>query len=484
MTPKHKALIIGLVSFIYYAVLSAKTWTWVFVSQDSGDWLAAAQMWFTPQPYGSPLYIFLAKIVNALPIDLVIGMTILLSALPAAITIAFSYLIAHNITENKLIQYTIPAIMLGSAVLLTQASVVEEYAISIMFVSIAIYAYQLNRIRLWLLMLALGAAVHIIVALLAVIWLLLEWKRRNEWSKHLWIPLVFGVLPYSYLLYTMGTDTPRLIGGGLSLEAINTWAGSTGTIGTMAAIEAPERLIQATGVMLASFGLALVPLYLGFKARQSLGRIGVISAALIVITWFLYLTNRDYTTWTFTTFTIMCVAILITHGLTQMTQNQIKAVLGGALILIGWNSIWLNADVVTKSDPMATDYESALMSIPDGSAVITPRGCATGLGLAYVMASGKDLVPILLYPTAEPIDEVVYNDYLKWVKDTWGIEGRNTLELVKDAFKTRDVYFAAPILPFWEKAFGLKETDNRMLYKVWLVILQPDWSESELETYQ
>ena len=65
------AWFIGGISFIYLMVLSAKSYTWVFASEDAADWLASSILWFVPQPVGSPLYILLGHAINVLPIDLV-----------------------------------------------------------------------------------------------------------------------------------------------------------------------------------------------------------------------------------------------------------------------------------------------------------------------------------------------------------------------------------------------------------------------------
>lgn len=488
---KYTPLILFGLSLIYYVTLSAKTWTWTFVSQDSGDWLASAQMWFTPQPYGSPLYIFLAKAVNIIPGDLVFNMTFFLSCIPGAVVIALTYMIAKELTRDHVISFIVGLVMLGCAILLTQSTVVEEYALSAMFIFLAFYYYIKNDKKAWLFMLACGLAVHVILGLLALVWLALEWRNRSEWLRHLWVILLVGVLPYSYLIVTMGTDTPRLIGGGLSLASINTWLGSTSTIATMSAVEAPERLIQASGVLISAFAFALIPLYTGIKNRNLDGinpqkiQLHRVCFALLLVVAFLYVTNRDYTTWTFLTFGLPCFVVFISHGLKMTSQNPKLAVFLGALMLLVLNSLFLNANQITNENPLATEYESALMSLEDNSAVITPRGCATGLGLAYVLSNGKELAPILLYPSKEKVDEVVYNDYLDWLERDYGISGDNTLELVKSALdQNRKVYFSFPVFDFWEKAFLMAPTDSPTLFQVYWVDLDPDWTEEELETYQ
>ena len=132
-------------SFVYYFVLASKQWTWVFVSGDSGDWLAAANIWMAPQPYGSPLYIVLGHLINMLPGSLVDNMTILLSVLPAAITVGLVYLIVYKMTENARIGIVCAVVMLGASIPLSQATVLEEYSLCVMFVVMAFYMYLLDK---------------------------------------------------------------------------------------------------------------------------------------------------------------------------------------------------------------------------------------------------------------------------------------------------------------------------------------------------
>ena len=87
MKSKIIPFIVFAISFIYYSILSSKVYTWLFASGDSGDWLAASNWWIVPQPYGSPLYISLGHFLDLFGGDLVVKMTILLSCLPAAITV-------------------------------------------------------------------------------------------------------------------------------------------------------------------------------------------------------------------------------------------------------------------------------------------------------------------------------------------------------------------------------------------------------------
>ena len=135
-------LIIFLTAFSYFALLSSKTYTWVFVSEDAADWLACSTMWMVPQPLGSPLYILLGQFLNILPGDLVIKMTMILSCLPSAITVTLVYLIVRHLTNKESIAITSAMVLAASAIFMSQSTILEEYALAVMLLTLGYYFFS------------------------------------------------------------------------------------------------------------------------------------------------------------------------------------------------------------------------------------------------------------------------------------------------------------------------------------------------------
>ena len=461
---------------------------------DSGDWLSSVLLTMTPHPYGSPLYILLGKALNVLPFNIVNSMTVVLSVLPAAVTVGLVYEVVkkavsvstpfgkHKDTlcrkltkETHNVALVTSLVVMGCAVFLTQATVLESYSLTIMLLTAAVYFHQRGNTRLWLLMLGLGTAVHIIIGVITLAWMVIEKNRWQTWASHLWIFALSGFAPYLYTLWTMSLDTPKLFGGGLSLDGILTWAGGTDRIGTLAVVDAPKRIWQLGLVMLSSFGLALIPMMKGIRERNGL-KLGLLSFSVVFIAVFLYVTNLDFTTWTYLLFGLPFFAIFIGYGLTKMKRYQVQAVLVSAITLITFNAYFLNAHLATAAEPMAQQYEAALMSVEDGAAILIPSGSTTGSGFFYVM-SKKDLIPIVL--NANP-PNVNYKAYTEQVNRKYQLEGNTTLELTQDALlKSIPVYFAGPLTPFWDKAFDVR--GEGPLLRVWGLNMKPDWSDEEIK---
>lgn len=457
MRALNKKLIgIGVFSYIYLAILSAKQFTWVFQSGDSGDWLASAKLWFVPQAFGSPLYISLAKLVGMTPFDLPIAMTAALSAIPSTITILLVFLIVKKLTDNEWYASVSSLVLLASVVFLSQSTIVEEYALSTMFLTLAFYMYILGHKKLTALSLGLGMAVHIFILPVAVLWLAVHYRTWREWVKPALVFAASGILPYTLILYLMASDAPQLFAGGLSWESINGYLGGTYVVGSLGLNGLPERGLMFIAIMAVSLGLAWIPISKAVKPLDTLIKMMIMVIGFSV--WY-YLTNLDFAVWTYLIFGMPFLAILTGIGLSRMSFNHLKVVAAGAFILLGFNAFFFNADIATRDNPQAQVYFNSTMRLPEGSAVISDRYGFYPFTIYYAYAEGKDIIPLFMPPD----DSVVlYDNYLEWVKNEYDLEGENIQEITENLIGTRVIYILPPAVDSkfdeWQDIFEVKES--------------------------
>ncbi len=434
---------IFLVALTYYAALSAKSYTWVFISGDSGDWLAASNWWMVPQPYGSPLYILLGQLLNAFPGDLVVKMTIGLSVIPSAVTVMLVYLIVQRLTHNKAIAVASVLVLLGSAIFLSQSTVLEEYALATMLLTLGFWTY-INDHRYWTaLCWGLGVSIHVFVLGAVLFWLIIEW--RNYLKPFVLVTLPIVTVLYGFILLLMYLDTPRLLAGGLNLYSLQQYLFVTAgaILGQLSVFEAPKRLLFTAQLVMMSFGLALIPLTK--SVRKPIPKSTAVMLGVILWTLWFQITNLDSSAWTFITYASPFVAILVGLGLSRLSTAHLKYVVAGALVLVVVNGAALNANILTSARPLATSYYDALQELPDKSIVLCNPGTYS-LGLFYVMSEGKDLVP-LVYPY---LDNWEFRDYSDWLGRNYLqniqvglISGWDTLTVIEYALNVdRDVYYA------------------------------------------
>ncbi len=461
---KYLPLLIGLFAFIYYLTLSAKTYTWVFASSDSGDWLATANWWMVPQPYGSPLYIILNRLVGLLPGGQPLNITILLSSLPSAITVVLVYLIVKRLVGKVSIALISSLVLLGSAVFLSQSTVLEEYALATMFLTAAIYAYVRGNRMLTMVLLGLGSAVHIFVGTLLIAWIITEWRSWRQWLKP---TLAYGAIvgvSYSFILLLMALDTPKLLAGGMNSHSIVSYfTTTTGAIlGQLSLFEAPTRLLYLGTIILTSFSLALIPITFSLK-RPTMKPIVLLSGITVITLWY-YGTNIDPTAWTFIMFASPALAILGGLGLAKLTPRYKYTVALGAVVLLLLNGVFLNANILTTTDPRASAYRQELQNLPDNSIVLVMPG-AYSLGLFYAMSEGKDLVPLVYHY----VDDWNFIDYQTWIQNNYNVSILpSTLDTIEANLKTSLIYFAgSPNVDYpIEPALRLNDIGNTYITEV------------------
>ncbi len=436
-------IILGLIALTYYLLLCAKSATWIFTGTDNGDWLAAATTWMAPQPYGSPLYVWLCRFFWLFPGELALKLTVALSVIPATVTVVAVYLTARHLTKNVLISVVAGLVVLGSTVFLTQATILEEYSIATMFLALATYAY----VREWkyrtVVFLGLGIAVHVMLLVVAVFWLLADRRWKMWLGKPLLVLFALGILPYAFIPLMMMLDTPRWLVGEFSISNLFAYLTTTSksVSATISIFETPKRVWVVVRLISMSYGLALVPLL--HNIYKPLTRtVALLLAVVLFVVWYV-VSCIDPSAWTFLTFMTPAVAVLIAIALTKVTRQHVYVVGVGACMLMLINGFFLNANVLTNENPRATTYFGALRDLPDQSVVVTITG-GYSLGLFYVVNDGKDVTAVI-YPYVDSVGGKVdygMRGYEKYLLARTGFDWTNTFEGVQECLNRNvPVYF-------------------------------------------
>ena len=480
---RHKAtipLLLLVISGIYYWALYSRDFTWIYTSGDAGDWLVQTNWWMVPHCWGKPLYISLVHLVSLIPGDPVAIVTICLSVIPGAIIVMMTYLIALKLTSDKRLSIIASLIVFGSNVMLSQATVVEQYSALAMIWLGAFYFYITGH-KVWtIIFLGLMTASHMLGAVFTFMLLFVELSNWRQWAKLIPLYVVFGILPYGLILWMMADpNSPKLMAGGLSWAALNTYTGNTTSVAGLALVEGLNRTKETMWIMFSSMGLALVPLWRGFKKPWDNTTKFIIATSGFVM-WF-YFTNFFPSTWKFLLLAIPLLACVAVVGLKGLPKWHSQVVCIGAVVLIACNGFFFNTNQLNEENPLAREYMQALEALPDGSAVVTPRGGAYGFTLFWEMSKGKDLIPIaLIRPQywGEEVTDQSYLDYAAWLNEYYGIEGKNCYELVNDAMaKGHEIYFGQPMTKLWGRAFVHEDNPVGYLDKVIRVREHPPWDD-------
>jgi len=468
---------IFLVALAYYCTLSVRSYTWLFVSQDSGDWLTASSIWLVPQPMGSPLYVFLGHLLNLLPWSLETTMPLLLSALPSAVTVTLVYLIAVKLTNSKLAGLASSLILLAAAVFLSQSTVLEEYALATMFLVLAYYFYLKGSRKATLLILGLCTAIHVMGLVFFAIWAYIERSQWRTWWKHLWIYALAGLLPYSYVIVLMVLHTPPFMAGYWSFDALFAYIFRTanGVLFNISVFDFPNRIMMALGYTVVSLGIAAIPCALALMHRKSYDRAKWILVSSALFPMIYYLLCIDSSTWTFLTFGLPFFAVLAGTYLTKLYNAQQRVIIAGAILLLLLNTIFLNTGVLASSSPLASSIKNELSALPANSVVVTYPGTYS-MCMYYVWATSRhDLVPIVWQESGNGSEVMCYEDlkpqyksYDSWLNEKYGIKSLLPIDQIAECLESgRHVYIAGPE---WLLSNGAGDTSWTMLVKYYLTM--------------
>jgi len=436
----HPFFIIALTSFAYYALLSSKTLTIVFAGEDAAGWLANGNWWMVAQPMGSPLYVFAQHLVAILPGNQVILATILLSCLPSAISTGLVYSCTYKLTEKKKFGVIAALALMASAIFLSQSTIIEEYALAGMFVTLAVW-FKINgkEKSVWL-ALGLASAVHFLIAIVSLIWFIVDAKEYRRNLRALPIYLACGALPYSYVFILMAMDTPRTAAGSLDWQSLGEYfMGPAGRItGAISIYDFGGRLRDAGIILLTALGIGLIPLAVGLKKGFAHKWLIFCPVVFLLVFW---LTSFDRNNWTFLTMCMPIVAIFIGWGLSRMKRSHIAYVTIGTCVLLVTNSFMFNSNMLAQEYPVAQQTMNEIIKLPDRSVVI---GITRFSSIAlYCNTLGKDVVPL----TPGYMDgEDKFDDYITWIHEEYDLEGNNSFLLIENAWEDgRDVYLAKGI---------------------------------------
>jgi hypothetical protein len=390
---KWVALTLFILSFLLFFILSAKQFTWIAGSGDSGDWLASALSWIPPQPFGNPLFILMGHVLAHFPGSLVIWMTAIGSCLPAAITVSAVYLITCKLTGKQSLAIVSSLILLGAVVFTSQALVLSEYPLPVMFVTLAFLFYLRDKRLLTAIMLGLGSACHVVVIVIAVLWLLIEWRQGGlrEWIHPSIAYLLIAFLPYLLTLWELWR-----FNGHISIHILLSYIQNSSGMGALALSAFPSRLLHFVGYIIVSLGIALIPICITLfnKTSRDIKGYWLMIAVIIFPCWY-YLTSIDPTAWHYLPWVMPFLAVLGGIGIGSLGDNMGKVIIVGAGCLLIANVLFLNASILASQNPIADNLYHATQDLPTNCDVAIRADGWDGFDVRYVQVNGrKDITRI------------------------------------------------------------------------------------------
>ena len=236
--------------------------TWVNTDSDGPHYILSAKYFQVAHNMSQPLFLLLGRLFLFLPFGTEAWRMGLISVLATTGCAVLIYMVVryHLMGNPKARIYALIASLIygGSALVISQSTIIETYALATLM---SVWAYYMSIKKRWLLtsiLLGIGLAVH--PGLTAFCWLVLF--VANKGMRHWKWVLVTG----SFLLFYLYIPLVGLFGESLSMWGNETPEGFAGNnvgmmlmlAGGLAMLDLPKRILDTLGILGVSLGLGIV----------------------------------------------------------------------------------------------------------------------------------------------------------------------------------------------------------------------------------
>jgi hypothetical protein len=428
----------------------ATNMTWMNTDSDGIHYVYSAKYLYPSHKQGAPLYTLLGHLFLYIPIGTDFFRMALISVLSGIIGSVLIYLIIKVKTRSKWYGVVGALVYGGSALAISQNTIVEAYPI-VVTACLAVYYFAIRK--KWLtasIFTGVALALHP-TALIVLIPMIIGFKELRKWKR------LAVILPFFlFYLYVPITNRPPYMwqesnheGGvfGYVKDAILT---VKLLVGGLAIWDLPKRILDTGGLILLNFTIGLVPLVVCFVKREK-GKKWYKNLLLwtILVPVIFFISNLAPQTYVYLQPAIAFGAIAIGVGLSKMKKQWLWATLGCAVVMLGFNGWYF--DIGTRLDPnlSATKYYTVeLDKVPDNQILMPYYGWEWAAIYSYNKNNDRNIIPIC-------IDTLVSPEYQKILTEQ-GIKFDDNLS---DSRVDRQNHLALSVVQLNENVWTTRVTD-------------------------
>jgi len=262
-------LAFGLIAFVLIWCL-APDFTWINTDSDGVHyWFSAANL-MPAHKTSAPLFLLLEKLFLSIPFGTDFWRMALLSALSTMGGTAFIYLIVKHHTDNRWLSILGALVYGGSALVISQSTIVETYALNTCLVFGGYYFALKKHYKVACLLLAASLTVHFLSAI-AIIVMAINFKGIRNWRNFIYaapFALLFLYMPltnrspYMWFPDPQTTDLLPMIGRNFAAYFQDNFDTGSMLVGGISIWDVPKRLFDAGLIYLVSLGLMIIPVIL------------------------------------------------------------------------------------------------------------------------------------------------------------------------------------------------------------------------------
>jgi len=402
--------------------------TWINTDSDSAHYLLAAKYLTTSHNTSAPLFLLISHLFLKLPFGSEAWRMGLISVLATTACSVFIYLsvkvLLKGISKTRLFAIIAAITYGGSALVISQSTIIESYALVTMLSVVAYYMCLKKRWVASSVFIGLTLAIHPLLAAMAWTILLIAYKQMRTRKT-----LLMSASFFAFYLYVP-------IAGVLS--PINMWGNTKpsgffgGTAGMMWMLagglsiwDFPKRIIDTIGILAVSMGVGFVVMVV-YSIKQRTWRNKLLWLFLVPTIYFAI--NLASETYVYLVPAIAFGAITLGVALSKINIRIVYATLVVAVGLMIFNANYF--DIGRTLDPNLSAhrfYEEELPKVGDGE-IYLGGGWTWAIVYLYNKEEGRSIIPVCtdLLPSSKYLDlveeqgiKLTRTDSESWIDKQW-----------------------------------------------------------------
>jgi len=436
--------------------------TWINTDSDGIHDLYAATNGYLSHKTSMPLYLIVGNLFTHIPIGDPFWRLAMFSALATIGACVFIYLsIRHHLKESTDVRlhkhidkwirvHSLLGVLLygGSMLVISQSTIVETYALVSMLGMAAYYFYIKGMWKTTALMLGLGLSVHLLAGIPVLVMYVAN-KNLRKWKPiaiTLSCLLLYAYIPLSSMIHP---EQPNMWANkSLSAMFDEIWRTYNMLFGSLAIYDLPKRLLDTGAILLASLGLAVIPIlwYLRKTGKKS------VLLWLFVLPIIMFIIGLPPQTHVYAIPSIAIGAVMASVGLSKVKPIWLYSTGFIAIALFTINAWYMDIGRTLDPNLSANQYYTVeLAKVPDGQILMPQYGWEWAAIYPYNKEFGRNIVPVSM-------DTLVAENYQSWLTDH-GIKF-NPNEDIEDRQKRADA-ISLSIVNLNENVWTTKTTDAK-----------------------
>ena len=384
---------------------AAPDMTWINTCSDGPHYVYASKYLYVAHKGGAPLFILLGKLFLLIPFGTEFWRMTLISVIASVVASVLIYLIVkHHLKDNPKARWygLLGAVAYGgSALVISQSTIVETYALTTMLGLLAYLMVLKNRFAWASVAIGAGLAVHPITLFVAIPIVLFNKKIRK--LKYLAIVAAFGLFYlYNPIIarlnpppYDMWSNlTP---GNGL----VDFFSTAIMLSGGLAIWDFPQRVLDTVGILGLSLGIMLVGLVVYLLITKKVWKTDLFWLFALPLLYFL----SDLAPQTYVYLMPSIAFGVIMACIAVSRKLNLIAVWACVIVLTVVNTYAFDIGRTLDPELSATKYyREELSKVPDGQFLMPQYGWQWAMIFLYNKNEGRNIVPIC-------VDTVVSSTY-------------------------------------------------------------------------